>query len=152
MREHLGHLGGRQHISREGKAGNGLIMRIVREGIHLKHMILEGAVRVIVGRSVVQVQNLYCIGVRHTLNNIIKLSLISGHTLQTELRLGFNKPSLDVVGPEGGSLTSTAMKRSAAVRTAEASGASLRMAGSPGITETGINPETIRKTQSSSDT
>ena len=50
-----------------------------------------------------------------------------------------------LLGQKGGSLIATAIRRSAAVRTAETLGASSRTPGSPGIAETECKPETERK-------
>ena len=67
------------------------------------------AVRVISRRSVNQVENFNCIVLRHALDNIVKFSLTSSHTHQTEL--GLNQPCLDVVWAEGRKLDSTSHEK-----------------------------------------
>ena len=58
------------------------------------------AVRIVTRMSADQVQYLDIVVLRHTLYDMIKLSLTNSHTLQTELRFGLNQPRLDIVRPE----------------------------------------------------
>ena len=59
-------------------------MNVICKAIHPEKTILEVAVSII-ARSMDQVQYLDCVLLRHTLNNMIKLSLTHGDTLQTKL-------------------------------------------------------------------
>ena len=47
-----------------------------------------------------QVQHFNSIVLRHTFNYMVKLSLTSDNTFQTELGFSLNQILLDVVGPE----------------------------------------------------
>ena len=48
---------------------------------------------------------------RHSLDAIIKLGLTKGHSSETELRLGLNKPCFNVIWPERGQLHSNAVEK-----------------------------------------
>ena len=52
------------------------------------------------GRVPDEVKDLDSDLLRHGLDAIIKLGLTNGHSSETELRLGLNKPLLNVLWPE----------------------------------------------------
>ena len=48
---------------------------------------------------------------QHGLDAIFKLGLTNGHSSETELRLGLNKPCLNVIWPEQGQLHSDVVEK-----------------------------------------